>query len=200
VFNVAVRWPGPNHVNVDVAASNRFGVASITWVAGDGTVKVRSRQPLAISPGDWLSGFSHGYWVSRSYTNSVTVTDRAGNQATRSFLVTPPPDRIAPGTTVVRTTRRLRRTLDLFIRRTEHATVMATATVRVGERPYRLRTLRRGLSRVPMNLRFELPARVRRAIAAGLRRRVPVVAHYRFVAVDRAGNRSVARHSTPIVG
>lgn len=163
------------------------GVASYTWLTGDGFV-VQGRSLTSVS-----RAYQYG-----TFTGSVTVADRAGNASTQLFTTTvapfvPPPDVTPPSVGIMRVqpgavaARKLRVMLAI----SENATVSITVAVRAAGRTYRLPPAQRKL-RPGRLVAVRVPVRrdVRRAIARALRRHQPVRAEASIALVDAAGNRA----------
>jgi hypothetical protein len=187
------RWA--RHVQVSASATDALsGVASVTWVPGDGALSERlnSRLPAI-----------HNYRFG-TFAGSVTAVDRAGNQATQPFTITvvpcrtsrrrPSPIRFDPNVLAGRALR-------LVLGASEQANVTITASVRALGQTYRLPVARRALLTGRYTpVRLLLRKDVRRAVARALRRHRPVRAQASVVAVDRSGNRAATAGSAPLTG
>jgi hypothetical protein len=194
--------PPQTLVTVSAAIADALsGVQTVTWTPGDGTPP----SPLSSS---WSHLYSPGTW-----TGTVTATDRAGNSASRSFIVSVPPrpqapprppDKTPPTVNLVKLGARVLGNGGLLVRTAvdDRGVVSATGTVRIAGRLYALRKAGARLAFVggTVDLHLTASARVRRAVRAALRRHVAVRAELRVSAKDVLGNTRVVRRTVRLRG
>jgi hypothetical protein len=192
----------PINVEVSLPVGDALsGVQTVIWTWGDGTPPQRGSTY-------WGHRYPVGTW-----TGSVTVTDRVGNAATRSFVVTVPPprqapawppDKTPPAVSLVKVGTRLLGREGLLVRATttDRGVVSVTGTARIAGRPFALRKagVRLGLPEGPGALHVTASARVRRIVRRALARRLPVQAELRVRAQDALGNARVVRHTVRVRG
>jgi hypothetical protein len=178
-------------IDASAATDALSGIASDTWIPLAGATPRAGTVTRGLGGLTFTSTYPPG-----TSTGSVTVTDAAGNSATQSFTVaaTPLPDVTPPTLRVLRVepTVAAGHALRVVVGLSERASVRIAATIRIAGRSYRAPQARRSLvGNRWITVRIPLKASVRRSIARALRRRLPVRATVRVVAVDRAGHPAV---------
>jgi hypothetical protein len=178
-------------VDASAAIDALSGIASATWIPRAGATPHTGFSPRGGAGRLFTSTYPPGM-----STGSITVTDLAGNSATQAFTIdaTPLPDVTPPTLRVLRLEPAVvaGNALRVVVGLSERATVRIAAAVRIAGRSYRAPEARRSLvGNRWITVRVPLKARVRRSIARALRRRLPVRATVRVVAVDRAGHPAV---------